>query len=304
MPLTLPPLNAVRAFEAAARAGSYVAAAEELNVSPAAVSQQVRNLEEYLGKKLFMRFNNRITLTDAGQEIFSGVSDSLHTISALTEQSKSGEARSRLVVSAFSSVAQRWLEPRIAAFALRERTLRIDLRIEDDPVDFARYNIDLRICYGAKLYPKMSLIHLCQDDVLPLCSPAYLKRNPAAIVSGMAAVPDDDLIHTSWGASFVAHPTWHEWFSGNGADRPNDAKGYRVGMSSLALDLARDGVGVALGQRMMAGEDLATKRLIPLSTVAMPMGHPYCLVHPPGRARKRGLKSLIDWLVKDVDRMR
>ena len=304
MPLTLPPLNALRAFEAAARAGSYVAAAEELNVSPAAVSQQVRNLEEYLGRKLFIRFNNRIVLTYAGHEIFAGASDSLHAISALTEQIIYGEAKSRLVISAFSSVAQRWLEPRIAAFVLRERTLRIDLRIEDDPIDFARYNVDLRICYGSKLYPKMSIVNLCQDDVLPLCSPAYLKRNPAARVSGMEAVPDDDLIHTTWGASFVAHPTWHEWFASCGAARPNDAKGYRVGMSSLALDLARDGVGVALGQRMMAGEDLAGNRLAPLSTIALPMGHPYCLVYPPGKARKRGLRTLIDWLVKDTDRHR
>lgn len=296
MPLSLPPLNALRAFEAAARTGSYVAAAEELGVSPAAVSQQVRNLEDFLGKKLFMRFNNRVSLTDAGQIIFVGASDALQSISALTEQVSSGATRSRLVVSVITSVAERWLEPRLAAFALREKALRIDLRVESDPVDFARHNIDLRICYGTNHYPEMNTIRLLQDEVLPLCSPAYLERNRSARADGMDGVPDDDLIHTNWGPSFVSHPTWHAWFAKSGHARPNDTKGYQVGTSNLALDLARDGVGVALGQRMMAGGDLAAGRLVPLSEIAIALGHPYCLVHPRSKARKAGLQSLIEWL--------
>ena len=155
MPLSLPPLKALRAFESAARTGSYVAAAEELRVSPAAVSQQVRNLEEFLGKQLFMRFNNRVLLTDAGQAVFAGASDALQSISTLTEQVMSGGTKSRLVISVITSVAERWLEPRLAAFALHEKALRIELRVEGDPVDFARHNIDLRLCYGANLYPDM-----------------------------------------------------------------------------------------------------------------------------------------------------
>jgi len=301
MPLSLPPLNALRAFEAAARTGSYVAAAEELRVSPAAVSQHVRNLEEFLGKQLFMRFNNRVSLTDAGQVIFAGASDALQSISALTEQVSSGATRSRLVVSVITSVAERWLEPRLAAFALREKALRIELRVEGDPVDFARHNIDLRICYGTNLYPEMTMIRLRQDEVLPLCSPAYLERNQSAKTDGMDGVPDEDLIHTNWGPSFVSHPTWHAWFARSGIARPNDSKGYQIGTSGLALDLARDGVGVALGQRMMAAGDLAAGRLVPLSTIAIELGHPYCLVHPRSKARKTGLQALIDWLTKGTE---
>ncbi len=299
MPLSLPPLNALRAFEAAARTGSYVAAAEELGVSPAAVSQQVRNLEDFLGKKLFMRFNNRVSLTDAGQAIFVGASDALQSISALTEQVMSGGTRSRLVISVITSVAERWLEPRLAAFALKEKALRIELRVEGDPVDFARHNIDLRICYGTNVYPEMNTIRLFQDAVLPLCSPSYLERNRSARTLGMEGVPDEDLIHTSWGPSFVSHPTWHAWFAKSGIDRPIDAKGYQIGMSGLSLDLARDGVGVALGQKVMAAGDLAAGRLVPVSDVTIELGHPYCLVHPRSKARKAGLQALIDWLTKE-----
>ena len=300
MSLPLPPLNALRAFEAAARAGSYVAAAEELGVSPAAVSQQVRNLEEFLGKQLFMRFNNRVVLTDAGQAVFAGASECLQAISTLTEQIMSGHARSRLVISVITSVAERWLESRLAAFARQHPSIRIDLRVEPDPVDFARQNIDLRICYGANLYTEMTVILLKQDEVLPLCSPLYLERNVDAIALGMKAVPHDDLIHTNWGPMFFSHPTWKAWYAKAGLNRPDDSKGYQIGTSGLVLDMARDGVGVALGQRMMATSDLAAGGLVPLSDVTIALGHPYCIVHPRSKSRKAGLQALIEWLAKDL----
>jgi LysR family glycine cleavage system transcriptional activator len=146
----------------------------------------------------------------------------------------------------------------------------------------------------------MNTIHLFQDEVLPLCSPSYLERNRIARTLGMEGVPDEDLIHTSWGPSFVSHPTWHAWFAKSGLDRPIDAKGYQIGMSGLSLDLARDGVGVALGQKVMAAGDLAAGRLVPVSDVTIELGHPYCLVHPRSKARKAGLQALIDWLTKDA----
>ena len=142
MPLSLPPLNALRAFEAAARNGSYVAAAEELDVSPAAISQQVRHLEDFLGRKLFKRFNNRVVLTDAGQAVFAGSTGALQSISSLTEQVMSGESKSRLIISVLPSIAHRWLEPQLSGLLLSEPRLRVDVRVEDDPVDFARHNID------------------------------------------------------------------------------------------------------------------------------------------------------------------
>ncbi len=295
MVMPLPPLNALRAFEAAARAGSYVAAAEELDVSPAAVSQQVRNLEDFLGRKLFMRFNNRVVLTDAGQAVFAGAAGPLQAISALTEQVMSGGTRSRLVISVLPSIAHRWLEPTLAEFLLAEPSIRVDLRVEEDPVDFARHAIDLRLCYGRNLYPGMTTVDLCTDAVLPLCSPAYLARYPQA-AAGLAHVPAEDLIHTNWGPSFASHPIWAGWFASEGLPPPNADKGHRAGMSGLALDLARDGIGVALGQRLMAAGDIAAGRLVALSTRSMPLGHPYALVHPQSKTSKPGLRGLVAWL--------
>src|SRR5262245_27906680 len=296
MSLPLPPLNAMRAFEAAARTGSYVGAGRELGVSPAAISQQVRNLEDFFGKKMFMRLNNRVVLTDAGQAVYAGASEALQSLSALTEQILSGATRSCLVISVITSVAERWLQSRLAAFAQRNPTLQIDLRVEQDPVDFARHNIDLRICYGANLYPEMTVIELMHDEVLPLCSPAYLQRNPEARAAGMSAVPDGDLIHTNWGPMFFSHPTWRSWFAKAQLKIPDDSKGYQIGTSGLVLDMARNGLGVALGQRMLAADDLAAGRLIALSGMTIALGHPYCFVYQRSRARKANLRALIDWL--------
>lgn len=300
MSLSLPPLNALRAFEAAARTGSYVAAAEELGVSPAAVSQQVKNLEQFLGKELFRRYNNRIVLTDAGQTVFSGTAEALQSISAITEQVVSGRARARLVVSTLPSVAERWMRPKLALYCAGKPNFRFELRSEEDMVDFARNDIDIRLSYGINLYPEMVTLRLLQDEVRPMCSPAYLERNPAARTQGLEQVADDDLIHTNWGPTFVSHPTWRAWFAEIGADRPDEARGFRIGTSSLALDLARSGLGVALGQCMMAAEDIAAGRLIVLDERPTPLGHPYCVVYPRSKARKAGLLDLVDWLFQSV----
>ncbi len=296
-PIRLPPLNSLRAFEAAARNGSYVAAAEELSVSPAAISQHIKKLEEYLGRQLFMRFNNRVLLTDAGSSVFAGASDALHSISDFTENIMFDRSRSRLVISTISSVAERWLQEKLARFALAHQNVRFDLRVESDPVDFARYNIDLRICYDAAAYPEMTAVQLVHDEVVPLCSPAYAARVPAVANGGMASVPEDDLIHTSWGPVFVSHPTWQKWHAMAGLKLPDYTKGYQIGSSALALDMARDGVGVALGQRMLALQDISAGRLVQLSDLGIALGHPYFLVYPGSKTRRSGLLLLRDWLI-------
>lgn len=294
MPLTLPPLNALRAFEVAARTGSYVAAAEELGVTAAAISQQIRKLEDYLGKQMFIRMNNRVVLTDAGHAIREGTAAALQMISDSTEQLVSDRSRSRLVISTIDSVVEKWLISRLATYSRAHPDFRFDLRVEADPADFARYNIDLRLGYDPGQYAEHSITVLEQDVVMPLCSPEYLARNPGAM--GMVAVPEDDLLHTSWGESFGSHPRWHGWFVKAGLKPPSDTKGFQAGRSSLVLDLAREGLGVALGQRMMALDDIDSGRLVALSEINIPLGYAYCLAYPRAKARKRHLLALVSWL--------
>lgn len=296
MALTLPPLNALRAFEAAARTGSYVAAAAELGVSAAAISQHIRKLEDYLGKQMFTRLNNRVMLTDAGHAILDGAAAGLQMISDSTEHLVSNRSKSRLVLSSIESVAEKWLVPRLASYARAHPDFRFDMRVEPDPVDFSRHNIDLRLGYDPGQYPEQTTVLLERDVVLPLCSPSYLERNPAAGSLGLAAVPGDDLLHTSWGPNFGSHPSWHNWFSKAGLPPPSISTGFQVGNSGLVLDLVSQGIGVALGQRMMAADAIAAGRLVVLSDVSIALGHAYCLTYPRAKSRKRHLLALVSWL--------
>ena len=296
MPLPLPPLNALRAFEAAARSGSYVAAAAELGVTAAAISQQVRKLEAHLGKDMFLRSHNGLRLTDAGQSMFTGASAALQALSETTTQLRTDRARSRLVISTIDSVAEKWLLPRLAAFAFAHPDTRFDLRVEPDPVDFSRFNIDLRVAYGAGHYPDLVTTLLAQDQVQPMCSPAYLTANPQVEAQGMAAVPPRDLIHSAWGPSFGTNPTWRGWYQAADLPPPDSNAGFQVGRSSLAVDLARAGLGVALAQRMLATPDLERGDLLCLSQITLPLGHPYALVSPPAKAAKREVTALRHWL--------
>ena len=301
MPLTLPPLNALRAFEAAARTGSYVAAAEELGVSGAAISQHIRNLEEFLGRDMFMRLNNRVILTDAGHAVFAGTADALQVISDTTAELMADRSRSRLVISTIESVAEKWLLPRLAEYSRQHPGFRFDLRVEPDPVDFARHNIDFRLCYGANHYPEQQVTLLAQDSVQPMCSAAYLARHPDLLQSGMAAAPPDDFLHTSWGPSFGSNPSWRSWFQKAGLPVPPDTSGFQIGRSSLVLDMAREGLGIALAQRMLAASDLAAGQLVALSPVTINLGHPYCIAYPRSKARKRDLLAVTAWLTNSAE---
>jgi LysR family glycine cleavage system transcriptional activator len=295
-------LNALKAFEAAARAGGYVPAARELSVSPAAVSQQVKNLERFFDKRLFVRHHNRLSLTDAGLAVFADSSEALERLAAMTLRTFEGEVRSRLIVSVLPSVASHWLirrlNRRLTGFLARDPAIRLDIRVEEDPVDFARHGIDIRICYGTHLYPDLANTLLVQDEVLPLCAPVLMNQGVLDPTSP-GSLPDTALIHTNWGPSFVSHPTWADWFARAGVDRaPDVGQGHRVGMSSLAIDLAVAGAGIALGQRLLAGDEIANGRLVAPFGQSIPLGHPYCAVHAHAKAQKPAVRTFVDWAAR------
>jgi LysR family glycine cleavage system transcriptional activator len=290
--MKLPPLNALRAFEAAARTGGYASAAAELGVSAAAVSQQVRNLERFFGRRLFERHANRVALTEAGREIQSGAAEGLARIAEMSESLRAGTARARLTLSAPPSLVERWLAPRLGRFLARHPGLGIDIRVEDDPVDFAARGIDLRICYGARLYPELAVAPLFEDRVAPLAAPAFLARHGLGPGADLSRLDGAALILTSWGPSFATHPSWADWFRRKGR-RAAPEPGLAAGSSSLALELARLGLGVALGQLELARADLASGALVQLDPEPMPIGHPYCAVTRPGGPSRARLAALV-----------
>lgn len=289
----LPPLNAMKAFEVAARTGSFTRAARELGVSSAAVSQQVRNLEAFFGKELFARSGNRLTLTDAGHAIYPQTSRALAELAEVTRRVADGETRPRLVVSVPYSLAEPWLAPRLTRLVELHPRLAIDVRVEDDPIDFARHSVDLRVSYGAYHYPDLKGLPLFNDEVLPVCSPRVMQLHLGE-ERGLETLHESLFIHTSWGPAYASHPTWSDWFAHEGlARRPDPARGRRVGLSNLAAAAAREHLGIALAQQMLVRADLEAGRLVALSTSGVKLGQPYHAFFPSGRARRREIDELV-----------
>jgi len=297
MTLKFPPLKALRAFECAARSGSYVDAAEELNVTPAAISQQVRNLEAYYDRQLFTRYNNRIVLTDAGTKIYSSLGPPLLDLAQKNAQLLDGPTGANLVISVMPSLAQTWLGPQLARYSRLNPLVGLHTRVEEDPVDFSREKIDLRITYGSQLYSDFETSQVFQDSVVPMCSPEFAALQPSG-QNELQALPDHLFIHTVWGVNYASHPGWSEWFRQQDIDRtPSIAHGQQVSMSSVALDYACQGLGVLLGQRRLAQHYLQQGRLIVLSEAALPLGQAYYAVYPHAGQRREQVQALLPHLV-------
>ncbi len=291
----VPPLNGLKAFEAAARHGSFVRAAEELGVTSAAVSQQVKALEGYLGRMLFVRLGNGLALTDAGQAAYPDIAKGFDLLSGAGALLQEGRVKTRLTLSVLPSVAVKWLGPVIAAHLAAEPGLDVNLRVEEDPVPFAGEGIDLRLCYGRHHYPGLVVEELAADRVMPLCRPGLLAGKDA--LKGPEDLSRHKLIHTDWGPDFATHPTWADWFRAAGLASPREAaEGHRVTMSSLALDLAALGAGIALGQELLARSELAAGRLVSPFGPALPLKVSYCLVYPHARSDWAPLRALVSRL--------
>jgi LysR family transcriptional regulator, glycine cleavage system transcriptional activator len=296
MSLQFPPLKALRAFECAARTGSYVDAADELNVTPAAISQQVRKLEGYYDRQLFTRYNNRIVLTDAGTKIYASLGPPLLDLAQRNAHLIDGPTGANLVISVVPSLAQAWLAPQLARYSRLNPLVGLHTRAEEDPVDFTRDKIDLRITYGDQLYSDFDSSRLFQDSVLPMCSPEFAALQSLGQTE-LQALPDHLFIHTLWGVNYASHPSWSEWFRHKDIERaPSIARGQQVSMSSVALDYACHGLGVLLGQRRLAQNYLQQGRLVVLSETALPLGQAYYAVYPHAGQRRDQVQALLPHL--------
>ncbi len=297
MSLKYPPLKALRAFECAARTGSYVDAASELNVTAAAVSQQVRNLERYYARRLFTRYNNRIVLTDAGNTIYSSLGPALLNLAQKNRELLDGPSAAHLVISVLPSLAQTWLVPLITRFAVHYPKIGIHTRVEEDPVDLVRLGIDLRITYGNQLYADFTGHELFRDSVLPMCSHDFAARHPDA-EQNLARLPDHLFLHTVWGDRFASHPTWSDWFRRRQEVRePVIASGRQVSMSSVGLEFASAGLGVILGQQRLAEPWLREGRLRLLAEGgSLPLGQSYFAIHAHHRREPVLLEALLEIL--------
>lgn len=284
------PLNALRAFEAAARTGSFSNAAREMGVSSAAISQQVKLLEEFWGKTLFIRQGNRIALTEAGQSAYPQLGQSIAQLGALSDKMRRVTQKKRLVLSAPESVAETWLAAKLSAIRASGVMPSLDIRVENDPVDFALDKIDMRIFYGHDLYGDFTVVPLFSDHLVAVASADFTARHGFKI----ELIKDEHLIHTDWGRDFATSPNWNAVFAGKRVIDRN--AGLKVQASSVAKSFAQQNFGVALIPERMVQDSLHAGRLVKLQMPAIPMKHDYLLAHSKRLGASRAVQAIIQAL--------
>lgn len=271
------PLNAMQAFEAAARTGSFAGAAGELGVTAAAVSQHIRQIEARYAKTLFHRRANGVELTDAGRELFLRLSGAFAELTEAFTDFRTAAQRPRVVISTIASLGELWLLPRLAG--LGDRTGIQIIEDSADPVDFAARRIDIRITYGGQeAYAGQAKV-LFHDRMLPVAAPALAD----GLTTGAIGAGDDILIHTHWGPSFSDAPSWSHWHQAmNSPRRPQTGRGVTFDRLAMAADAARRGLGVALIPETLARDDLDRGLLVAVGAPVARLPQPYVMVQRPG----------------------
>lgn len=290
----LPSLNALRAFEAAARHLSFTRAAGELNVTQAAISHQIKSLEEHLGLPLFRRLNRTMMLTEEGQTLFPAVRDALDGLAEAVERLRARETGGTLTVSTLPSFAVKWLVPRMSRF--QDRHPDIDLRIsaKEQLADFARDGIDVAVRFGNGTWPGVRAEWLADESLTPVCSPALLPslQHPSDLAH--ATLLHEDML------PLRDFPTWKTWLSAAGVTGADPTRGPRFSHTHLMLQAAMDGRGVAIGQLLIVGGDLAAGRLVEPFNFRLPTGFSYYLVYPPALAERPKVLAFRRWVTSEM----
>jgi LysR family transcriptional regulator, glycine cleavage system transcriptional activator len=294
----LPPVNSLRAFEAAARHLSLSRAAAELHVTPAAVSHQVKALEGWLGVQLFRRLNRRVLLTEAGQTCLRGLSDGFDLLAATVEKVRLQSSSGLLTVSVAPSFAAKWLVARLDRF--RRAHPEIDVRIDatNALTDFERDSVDLGIRYGRGLYTGLRSDRLLSESVFPVCSPKLMRGRHALRTPRDLA--HHTLLHIDMPMMGETEPTWEMWLLAAGAHRIDWRRGPRFGVSSMAIETAIAGQGVVLGSDVLCAADLASGRLVKPFDVRLALDFGYWIVSPQATADRPKIAAFRDWLLAEA----
>jgi len=289
----LPSLNALRAFEAAARHLSFTRAADELNVTQAAVSHQVKALEERLGVRLFRRLNRRLMLTDAGQMLQPPLGDALDRMADAVAHLKREES-AVLTITTMESFAASWLVPRLARFRRRNPDIDVRLMLSDESVDLAREGIDAGIRYGRGEWSRALVERLMTEELYPVCAPSLI-HGPKSLARP-ADLKHFTLLHDDM------RQDWVMWLMAAGVEGIDATRGPAFQHSNLVVQAAIAGQGVALGRSVLVADALADGRLVRPFDIALPSDYAYYLALAKGREGRPKVQAFRDWLMEEAAR--
>ncbi|KRE92516.1 LysR family transcriptional regulator [Frateuria sp. Soil773] len=288
----LPPLNALRAFEATARHLSVKQAADELCVTPGAVSQSLKTLERHLGVPLFRRANRGIFLTDAGQDYLPSIRNAFRQIAEATRRIDRSDARGTLTVSVTPLFANAWLVPRLDGFRAAHPDIDLHLKASQAYADFVRDGVDVAVRHGLDRYPGLCSHRVLTVEVVPVATPALLAR---------LGTPGSPAELARWPLLHDAQRTgWHHWFQAQGVSDPNAARGPALDDSGLLLQAVLAGQGAGLLPLALVATELAQGRLVKLADPLWLEQLAYYLVYPESSRDRPKVAAFRAWMLEAV----
>ncbi|MEE2690477.1 MAG: transcriptional regulator GcvA [Pseudomonadota bacterium] len=290
----LPPLNSLRVFEAAARHLSFTKAADELHVTPGAVSQQIKALEEFIGAPVFRRHKRSLLLTDEAQASLPVLREGFDKLAEAGRLLSSRVDSGKLTVSVAPSLAAKWLVPRLDRFHELHPDLDVWVSADMEVVDFAADDVDVAIRYGGGNYPGVVVEHLMAESIVPVCSPRLLiGEHPLKTPSDLA---HHTLLHDGSPDKDESCPTWPMWLKAAGVKGVDGSRGPKFNQSSLVIEAAVAGKGVALAKSQLALADLEAARLVVPFDMTTPSAFAYYVVHPQSKSAAAPVRAFKAWL--------
>lgn len=297
----LPPLNALRAFEAAARHLSFTRAAAELNVTPAAVGHQVKALEDLLGVRLFRRLTRALRLTEAGQAALPALVDGFDRLAEAADAMRAHGDSGVLTISVCPSFGAMWLVPRLERFRILHPEIEIRIDGTDRLVDLTRDEADVALRYGPGGYEGVRVDWLFNRVNTPVCSPALLEG--AYPLRAPQDLRHHSLLHVEWKE---AEASWRMWLLAAGLADIDPTRGPRFTMEAMAVQAALDGHGVALVSNVLVADELAAGRLVsPFEPgLSKPMSFSHYLLTPKDGAGRPKITAFRDWMLEETRELR
>jgi LysR family glycine cleavage system transcriptional activator len=294
----LPPLRALQAFEAVGRLGAVGAAARELGVTPGAVSQKIRQLEDHVGAPLVVKDGRGLALSATGRAYHALIGEGFRAFRRAQHFADRLRDAHDIAVSGLPSLMIRWLNPLLSGYRAADGQSTFRLECTHREPDPRLIDVTFRLTYGdlAERFPFSR--PLFRDSCFPVCAPAFRDAHPEATdPEGLRALP---LVRIGWAPTHSDPPGWESWFAFVGARAPDRPPVASFQLSSLALETVAAGEGVALGQASFVARDLAEGRLVRLSEAALPLPQPYMVCWGEAALEAPPARQFLDWLIAEA----
>ncbi len=287
-------MRALRSFEAAARLGSFQAAAEELFVTPSAISHQLKTLEEFLGLELFIRQTRRISLTHVGEEYYESIHKALSEIDRSTQQLISVHQSGELHLSVIPAFLTRWLLPRISSFHEANPDIKLEISSNSGLIDFDRVDTDMAVYFGDGDWSGIEIHFLRHYQQVPVCSPKLLKNFPIN-------KPEDLFKHTLLYVQ-KRNDEWSNWFEQVNTPFKESIKGVYFSSSALTTSAAISGLGIALADIGFVSEEIASGELVVPIDTFLGIDKSFYLVYQKDRVMTYAMKAFQSWLMEEMSK--